>query len=144
IERRRRATFMRRIAGLFLTWAILVVVGGCLDSSRRDDIQSSQTGQRILAIKAAGDAKDRSAVPALVDRLDDEGAAVRFFAILALERITGTRMGYDFGAPADRRVAAVERWRRAVNDGEFARLTTQPARNEHSAAVETVRTEASR
>jgi len=135
---------MRRIAGLFLTWAIIVGVGGCLDSSRRNDIQSSEAGQRILAIKAAGDARDRSAVPALVDRLDDEDEAVRFFAILALERITGTRMGYDFGAPADKRVAAIDRWRRAVNDGEFARLTTQPAREGHSAAAETVRTEASR
>jgi len=31
---------------------------------------------------------------------------VRFFAILALERITGTRLGYDYAAPAPRRNAA--------------------------------------
>jgi HEAT repeat protein len=80
------------------------------------NIQSADAGERILAIQAAGQAKDQSAVPLLVDRLEDEDDAVRFFAILALDRITGQRLGFDYAQPPSRRAAAVERWRRYVRD----------------------------
>jgi hypothetical protein len=48
----------------------------------------------------------------LVARLDDDDDAVRFFAILALERMTGTRMGYSYHTRADQRLRAVQTWRR--------------------------------
>lgn len=83
----------------------------------RADIQSENAGDRILAIRKAGEAKDRKAVPLIVDRLDDEDDGVRFFAIIALERITGTRLGYDNSAPSSERNAAVERWREFVRRG---------------------------
>ncbi len=135
---------MQRGAGFLLTCATVFSLGGCVDPVSRAGIQSSDAGTRILAIKAAGDARDRSAVPLLVDRLDDEDDAVRFFAILALERITGTRMGYDFAAPSSQRVAAIDRWRRAVNDGDFARTTTRPSGVEPaSAAADATRPELS-
>ena len=82
-----------------------------------DEIQSPDATQRVLAIRAAGEARDRRAVPLLVDRLEDEDDGVRFYAILALERITGKRLGYDYGASPGPRAAAVERWREFVRDG---------------------------
>jgi len=79
-------------------------------------IQSADPDERIRAIRTAADARDASAVPLIVDRLEDEDSAVRFFAILALDRITGQRFGYDYGAPAVQRAAAVQRWREYVQD----------------------------
>jgi len=43
---------------------------------------------------------------------------VRFFAILALERLAGTRLGYDYSAPFEKRVASVERWRSYIRRGK--------------------------
>lgn len=74
-----------------------------------------------MAIRAAGEARDEQAVPLLVDRLEDEDDAVRFFTILALEKITGERFGYDYAQPASKRARSVEQWR------AYARKERQPA-----------------
>jgi len=107
--------------------ACVVGTSGCAELGAQKGIQSSEPGQRILAIRAAGEARDQSAVPLLVDRLSDEDMAVRFYAILALERITGTRMGYDYGGTLASRREAIDRWRDAMNNGTFARATSRPA-----------------
>jgi len=79
-----------------------------------------------MAIRAAAERGDRSAVPHIVDRLEDEDDGVRFFAILALDRMTGERFGYDYAKPATARAAAVERWRAYVHDPQAA-----PAGGDH-------------
>lgn len=48
----------------------------------------------------------------LVARLEDDDDAVRFFAILALDRMTGTRLGYSYHGPLDQRTRAVQAWHR--------------------------------
>jgi len=115
---RRRDRRMRRgwacvAGGAVCLW--LVVAVGCGGSSgkagSRASIQSESASERILAIRAAGEARDRKAIPLLVDRLEDEDDAVRFFAILALEKTTGERFGYDYAQPASERAKSVERWR---------------------------------
>ncbi len=73
-----------------------------------------------MAIRFAGETGDRQAVPLLVDRLEDEDDAVRFFAIIALERITGDRFGYDYARPASQRAKSVEQWRTYVSEGRHA------------------------
>ncbi len=77
-------------------------------------LESRLPAERIEAVVALGNGGDPSSVPALVERLEDEDPAVRFYAILALERLTGERRGYDYRAPIDRRRAAVLRWRAYV------------------------------
>lgn len=84
---------------------------------------------RIRAIRAAGQRRDVQAVPLLVDRLEDEDEAVRFFTIQALERITDTTLGYLYYKPASHRARAVDRWRRHI----------QEARTEPPAAEGTAR-----
>jgi hypothetical protein len=109
---------MRRLP-LFIVLAL--VAGGCAQGGGlRARIQSEDANERILAIREAAERKDKSAVPLLVDRLEDEDEAVRLFAILALDRITGQRFGYDYGQPADRRAEAVEKWRLYVKDPQRA------------------------
>jgi len=71
-----------------------------------------------MAIRDAAERKDRSAVPHIVDRLEDEDDGVRFFAILALDRITGERFGYDYAKSAAVRAAAVGRWRAYVRGAQ--------------------------
>ncbi|UCD30025.1 MAG: HEAT repeat domain-containing protein [Planctomycetota bacterium] len=73
---------------------------------------SERPAERVAAIKYAAEIKDQSVINILVDRLEDEDEAVRFFAIIALEKLIGDRQGYDYHASPGERSRAVRRWRR--------------------------------
>jgi len=94
------------------------VLVGCSSPADRpvglSDFQSPDPTVRVLTIKWAGDNKVPEAVPLLVDCLQDEDRAIRFYAIQSLRRITGTDLGYDYKASATDRLAAVKRWREFV------------------------------
>lgn len=88
---------------------------GCAGSPARDAASVASFG-RLDAVHAAGDryAGDPN-VPAkvlkgLVEALDNDDRAVRMMAIQALQRITGTRHGFDPYAPRHVRETAVRRW----------------------------------
>jgi HEAT repeat protein len=80
------------------------------------DLQDPNPTVRIMAIKWAGDHKVSLAVPQLVDFLKDEDRSVRFYAIEALRRITGTDKGYDYKASPELRAEAVGRWREFLKE----------------------------
>lgn len=84
-------------------------------------IHNADPGVRIRSIKMAGDRQDRATLPLLVERLEDEDEAVRLFAIIAIEKITGTRLGYEYRKPAVERARAVKRWR------QYLQQETTPA-----------------
>src|ERR1051325_8773704 len=65
----------------------------------------------IAAMRRAARDRDLSAAKSLVHELESDDPAVRFYAINALQRLTGLRMGYEFFAPQEERAAAVGRWR---------------------------------
>lgn len=75
---------------------------------------------KLYAMRRAGNDRDISAVPHLVEHLHDDDPAVRLFAIKALERITNERFGYNPYASADDRNDAVVLWDKAVRSGKFA------------------------
>jgi hypothetical protein len=110
----------RSLVSLGRVLAICVIATGCHSANRplRANIQSPDSSERILAIKAAADSGDKTAVPLIVDRLEDEDQGVQFFAILSLEKLTGKRLGYEISQPPAQRVAAIERWRTFVEQGE--------------------------
>jgi hypothetical protein len=87
-----------------------------------NDLVNPDPAVRIQAIKWAGENKVEQAVPLLVDRLQEQDDSVRFFAIAALRRITGTDHGFDYKADAGSRAQAVQRWREAI--GEIPSKTT--------------------
>lgn len=91
----------------------LVLATGCVDSNirLRRKMESIEPGDRIEAIVKATRQGNEALIPAIVDRLDDEDAAVRFYAILSLERLVGKRLGYSYAAPASERRKAVQAWR---------------------------------
>jgi len=78
------------------------------------DLEAEDPAVRIQAILWAGENQVKAAVPLLVDRLEEQDPAVRFYAIQALRRITGTDRGYDYKADPAQRRAAVNRWRAAL------------------------------
>ncbi len=92
---------------------------------------SSDPYVRVRTIQSAAERQDRDALPVLVERLEDGDPGVRFYAILALERMTGTRLGYNYADPAPERDRAVKRWL------HWLRASTQPAtRTAESAPIE--------
>jgi len=106
-------------ACVWLWTAATLVLSGCGGPFDRkmglSDLDSPNPTVRIMAIKWAGDSKASSAIPRLVDFLQDEDASVRLFAIEGLRRITGTDNGYDYKASPQLRAEAVERWREFLN-----------------------------
>ena len=115
---RRSSSALAQYVVTILPFACLLTLSACASPDfYHADIQSEDPADRILAIRAVAEARDASSVPLLVDRLEDEDEAVRFFAILALEKITGRRFGYDYSMPDTARRKAVERWRAYVHQG---------------------------
>lgn len=95
--------------------------GGCFTIKALpfpESLNSPRPDERMQATKTAVNypyksaADRRAALDLLVGRLDDEDDAVRMFAILALEKMTGTRLGYEYHAPFHERARAVASWRR--------------------------------
>jgi hypothetical protein len=96
--------------GLLLAGASL---GGCgpRGESLYSMFQDEDPAVRVRAARQAGEVRDSEAVPYLIDRLTDSAPEVRFFAILALEKITGTRMGYCYHGSSTQREESARRWR---------------------------------
>ena len=108
-----------RLSGYLL---VILALSGCRTVNREyalEDLQSQDPGIRIMAIKWAGDTKVLPAVPYLVESLQNEDQAVRFYAIEALRRVTGTDYGYDYKAAPHRRAEALKRWQEFLDSKEW-------------------------
>lgn len=94
----------------------LGVGGGC--ASRVDaltrQLESKDPAERIRAVHAIGTEQIDGLLPALVNRLDDDDVAVRLYTIVALEKLTGERLGFEYSGESKARQTAVKRWRRYV------------------------------
>ncbi|MHC4443989.1 MAG: HEAT repeat domain-containing protein [Planctomycetota bacterium] len=111
---RRQVCFIWRLSGTIPLLLLFWLISGCgpPKASYPASLLSENPTERASAIKYAAAIQDFSVIDILVDRLEDEDEAVRMFAILALERLTGHRQGYEYHAPASERWRAVQRWRR--------------------------------
>jgi len=94
------------------------VTGGCAGRVEvlTRQLESVDPAERIRAVHAVGTQRLDALLPALVDRLDDVDVAVRMYAIVALEKMTGTRLGYNYAGESRLRRASVTKWRRFVED----------------------------
>lgn len=125
---------MKHLRTIFLAGGGLWVcfLSGC--TSPPEDLyaqlQHEDPSVRNQGIALAGRTKDRRAVPYLVDRLTDSQEDVRFFAILALERITGQTMGYRYYEPPPKRLEAVRCWRKWLGEEYESATTAQAAEEE--------------
>ncbi len=100
-----------------LSVVALVWMAGCAANTgpARVALEAADPQDRIRAIvevtEHASPEEAGDTTAALVDRLDDEDVAVRFFAIRALDHITGRRFGYRAFDPVGVRRVSVDRWR---------------------------------
>ena len=104
-----------------VVWAALcgaLASGGCVHPRGPVVVTDPDPSVKIPAYKQAVRKKDRAAVRQLVTDLESDDAAVRFYAITALERLTGERLGYLYYDTDEARRPAVERWQQWMKPGE--------------------------
>ena len=121
-----RSLLKRRILAVFLLSGVLANTllcgcgsGGLNRSFGLDDLENPDPAVRILAVKWAGDNKVSQAVPQLVDNLQHDDKAVRFYSSEALVRITGTDCGYDYKASPLIRIRGLECWQSFLESNEL-------------------------
>ena len=104
----RDALRMYRIAGG------IIVICGCMISCTAPRgplvVTDPDPSIKIPAIKIAVARRDVSAVRQLVKDLESDDAAVRFYAINGLRRLTGENFGYLYYEEAEERRPALRRW----------------------------------
>lgn len=122
---------MGRAAIMLLTVAMAMWLGGCAPPPASEGgFNSRDPAAKLYAIQRAGEQRDRSAIPHLIEQLNSDDEAVRMFAIISLEKITGTRLGYSPYDPAWKREPAVGKWVAAYKNGEFADIAKPQAAGE--------------
>jgi len=72
-----------------------------------------------VAITNAGNSEDRTAIPDLIEQLESHDPGARLLAIRALERITGTTLGYDHADSIWSRAAGIRKWQTWARDEGF-------------------------
>lgn len=92
-----------------------LIGGGCVPSETVR-IGATDPAADIPAMQDAARAHDLAAVPALVDQLDSDDPAIRFYAIQSLRELTGNTFDYRYYDDAERRRPAVARWRRWLRE----------------------------
>ena len=86
---------------------------GCTPHDPRR-IGATDPTNNIPAIQEAARDRDRQAIPQLVQELESDDPAVRFYAIEALHKLTGEMFGYRYYDDVEQRRPAVARWKRFV------------------------------
>jgi len=122
---------MTRIQLTAASICVLMMVSflvGCLGGSGPRTISNEDPAIKIPLIRSAVERGDQSVLPQLVSDLDSEDAAVRFYAIDGLRRLTGEDRGYDWRMDKDARRPAVEQWRAIIGRSTTTTgsATTQP------------------
>jgi hypothetical protein len=105
---------MGRRTGVSFVLAVVAVaaaaVSGCTAPRPPLVVTDPDPSVKIPAIKVAVARGDRSVIPQLVKELESDDAAVRFYAIDALEKFTGERFGFEYYQDDDRRKPALQKW----------------------------------
>ncbi len=96
------------------------LVGCDAAAAQRRELGSGNPLDRARGVVHVSEGHDAKAVHKLVDLLEDQDAAVRMYAILALQRLCGRDYGYHYYENESIRETAVERWRAALRSGELA------------------------
>jgi hypothetical protein len=113
-----------------LLLATVALFGGALSCRkptsevRAQLVSGTPAEQARAAVRLAG-RQDVESVPDLIRLLDDQDPAVRMYAIMALQDLTGQTYGYKFYASEQERAAAVQRWREALRAGEIPAVVRQ-------------------
>lgn len=89
---------------------VFLLAAGCTPSPSRG-LADDDAAFKIPAIKQAVASDDKAAAAQLIEDLDSDDPAVRFYAIEGLRRLTGQTMGYRYYDHEPERREAIARWR---------------------------------
>ena len=95
---------------LMLTTTLVLGAWACQAPHPPPNVADPDPQVKIAGMKQAVATRDRSVLPKLVESLESDDPAVRFFAIRSLEQFAGDRLGYEYYADDDERKPAVARW----------------------------------
>jgi hypothetical protein len=104
-------------------------LAGCGRPRLRTKLASENPAERVEACIMAAEKCGESDLPLLVERLDDPDADVRFFAFLALRKISGGKtFGYEYYDDPAERLPAVRQWRQWLRErpGDGGRPSSGP------------------
>lgn len=94
---------------------LLLLAVGCSGYTGPRSVVNDDPAVKIPEIRKAVDRGDRSVMPQLVADLDSDDAAVRLYAIQALQRLSGASFDYDWTlADRTKRRPAIEKWKAYV------------------------------
>jgi len=120
---------MYRIAGAIIA---CICIGSCTAPRGPLVVTDPDPSIKIPAIKIAVARKDLSTARQLVKDLESDDAAVRFYAINGLRRLTGENFGYLYYEEADERKPALTRWQAWLAQVEQS-AKADPSNAAHSA-----------
>ena len=85
---------------------------GCSEPTGPRVVANRDLDVKIPAIKEAARTRDPAEINAMIDQLDSDDPAVRFYAIEGLRRATNQTLGYRYYDDEEQRNAAVKRWQK--------------------------------
>lgn len=95
----------------------LLGLAGCIPSEKADFDAAGPSRRLEAIVLASGSDADPRSLPRLVEQLDSQDPAARMLAIRALEKRTGTTLGYNHTDPGWQRQEAIERWIKYLESG---------------------------
>jgi hypothetical protein len=104
-------------------WLVLSsLAAGCSGTTGPQTVANPDPGVKVPIIRAAVDRHDTSVIPQLIDDLNDDDPAIRFYANDGLQKLTGQDFNYRFYDDADARKPSIDRWRAWLgqHQGEIA------------------------
>jgi len=100
----------RTQAGFILAAIAILFSSGCQDYRGPVSITSDDPDLQILAIKGDASKDNARDIPKLVEDLQSDDPAIRFYSIEALRQLTHEDFGYHYYETDDERAPALARW----------------------------------
>lgn len=101
-----------------LTLSLCMSASGCILREKRLDHPDPHVKIPVILALAREGKADPDTLRQLTRELNSEDAAVRFYAINALEQLTGKRFGYDYCADETQRQASLASWAQFIQEQE--------------------------
>lgn len=112
---------------ILASWLLVALASCASQHSWQTRLTADDPAERIRAVRYIADSGDVMLAPQLVTRLEDEDSAVRFYAIMGLERLTGKRCGYAYYGSYKDRAAAIRTWQQyMIEIGVSSQPTNRP------------------
>ncbi len=99
-----------RVCGITCIFLLIAATAGCTAPKPPSVVTDDDPSVKIPAIATAVQRKDLGAAKQLVKDLDSDDAAVRFYAIQGLWRLTDQTFGYNYYDDELARLPAIKRW----------------------------------